>query len=437
MSTSTPLSPTARQLWRRTRWFLAGGAALLITALLVAGLGNGSSYPALDPRSPDADGTRAAAQLLRQQGVTVTVTSDPADLATAQPGGDTVVVPLPDLLTDDQLDALGQAGHRRLILISPDNDALGRLAPDVTAADTGSEPLTISSAGTPADCTLAEAERAGHAEGGGRLYRAGSGTTACYPRNGYPTLVRTLGSGGSEVIVLGSGRFLTNQRLAQDGNAALALGLLGSQPRLTWYLPDFTAATATAPPAPQGGGQQGGGQQGGGSPQGGGSHGGGSQGGGSQGGGGVQQGQKSFTDLIPAGWNWAFLQLAVAAVLAALWRGRRLGPVVSENLPVVVRASETTEGRARLYQQAKARGRAADALRRAARRRLAATLAVAVVHGEPNTDALLAALTARLADSRPAGELTALLYGPPPTDDDALLRLADDLDALERQVRQP
>ncbi|TQF05188.1 DUF4350 domain-containing protein [Kitasatospora acidiphila] len=398
MTTNTPLSPTARQLWLRTRWFLAGGAGLLLAGLLVAGLGDNTSYPSLDPRSPDADGTRAAVQLLRQRGVTVTTTGNPADLAAADApsGGDTVVVPLPDLLTADQLDALGRAGHRRLVLVSPGPVALGHLAPGVQALGTTDDPLALGSAGTDADCTLAEAERAGHAEGGGRLYQAGPGTTACYPRSGHPTLVRTTGGSGGEVIVIGSGRFLTNQRLAQDGNAALALGLLGSQPRLTWYLPDYSAAAATAP-----------------------------------------QGQKSFTQLIPAGWHWAFLQLAIAAGLAALWRGRRLGPVVSENLPVVVRASETTEGRARLYQLGKARGRAADALRRAARRRLAPVLAVPLVHGEPSGDALLAALTARLGEGRTPGELTALLYGPPPTDDDALLRLADDLDALERQVRQP
>ncbi|MGF1432501.1 DUF4350 domain-containing protein, partial [Kitasatospora sp. LaBMicrA B282] len=40
------------------------------------------------------------------------------------------------------------------------------------------------------------------------------------------------------------------------------------------------------------------------------------------------------------------------------------------------------------------------------------------------------------ADRAPA-DLPGLLYGPAPTDDAALLRLADDLDALERQVRQP
>ncbi|WP_329564619.1 DUF4350 domain-containing protein [Kitasatospora sp. NBC_01266] len=396
------LTPTLRQLWYRTRWFLAAAAVLLIVGLLIAGLGDSTAYPSLDPRSAAPDGAKATAQLLRAQGITVDTTAD-ADQLSAPAGADTVVLPLPDLLTDDQLRAVAAAGHRRLVLISPDSTALDLLAPGVHTADTADLPLTITSASAAPQCDLPEAQRAGSAELGGRLYRVDSDSTAtgaevtgCYPREGYPALARTSTGQDTEVIVVGSGRFLTNQRLAHDGNAALALGLLGSQPRLTWYLPDYQALPASD-----------------GTPQ------------------------KSFTDLIPDGWRWAALQLAVATVLAALWRARRLGPVVSEQLPVVVRAAETTEGRARLYHRAKARDRAADALRHAARHRLAPVLGVPLGTGEPDGTALLAALGDRLAGNREPGELRGLLYGPPPTDDAALLRLADDLDALERQVRQP
>jgi hypothetical protein len=111
--------------------------------------------------------------------------------------------------------------------------------------------------------------------------------------------------------------------------------------------------------------------------------------------------------------------------------------VVSEELPVVVRAAETTEGRARLYQRAKARGRAAEALRRATLHRLAPVLGVPLVQGSPDPAVLCAAVADRLAGDSTAGAVRFLLYGASPTDDAALLRLADDLDALERQVRQP
>ena len=63
--------------------------------------------------------------------------------------------------------------------------------------------------------------------------------------------------------------------------------------------------------------------------------------------------------------------LLLVFLAAAFWRGRRLGPLVVENLPVVVRASETMEGRARLYQKSSARLHALDALRIGAIQRLA------------------------------------------------------------------
>ncbi|WP_232247635.1 DUF4350 domain-containing protein [Kitasatospora azatica] len=388
------LTPTARQLWLRTRWFLAGGAFLLLAGLLIAGLGNKAGYAALDPRSPDPDGTKAVSQLLRARGIEVSSTADPAALAATPTRDDTVVVPLPDLLTVDQLRALGAAGHHRLVLISPGDLPLELLTPSVQTYGGDTTPVAVSSAGTAPQCDLPAAQQAGSAEAGGRLYRITAGATGCYPRDGHPTLTSSISTDGAEVVVIGSGRFLTNQRLAHDGNASLALALLGSRPHLTWYLPDY----GTAP---------------------------------------VAAGQKTLTELIPVGWRAATVQLFLAALLAALWRARRLGPLVSEQLPVVVRAAETTEGRARLYQLAKARGRAAEALRRATRHRLAPPLGVPVTAGEVDGNALLTALTERLADQRPPGELAGLLYGPPPTDDAALLRLADDLDALERQVRQP
>ncbi|PRC53647.1 hypothetical protein C6A85_52785, partial [Mycobacterium sp. ITM-2017-0098] len=76
------------------------------------------------------------------------------------------------------------------------------------------------------------------------------------------------------------------------------------------------------------------------------------------------------TDLIPEQVTWMALQLALGVALLALWRGRRVGPLVAEQLPVVVRASETVEGRGRLYRSRRARDVAAESLRTAARQRM-------------------------------------------------------------------
>ena len=75
----------------------------------------------------------------------------------------------------------------------------------------------------------------------------------------------------------------------------------------------------------------------------------------------------SLRTLLPE-WILPGLWIAGATVLALLlWRVRRLGPLVTEPLPVTVKAIETTQSRGRLYRKAGDRAHAAQALRRAAR----------------------------------------------------------------------
>jgi hypothetical protein len=198
--------------------------------------------------------------------------------------------------------------------------------------------------------------------------------------------------------VLGSGTALTNERLDRDGNAALALGLLDRRAPVAWVLP-----TGGQPNARSGG--------------------------------------DTLVDHLPRGLRIGIVQLFVAVVLLALARGRRLGPPVPERLPVSVRAAETVEGRARLYRAAHARSAAADALREGARRRLASRLAPGP--GTVDPAALVRAVATRTG--RDPGEIASLLYGPDragegraasPLDDAGLLRLSDELETLDRQVRR-
>ncbi|HEX7187596.1 MAG TPA: DUF4350 domain-containing protein, partial [Actinomycetes bacterium] len=191
------------------------------------------------------------------------------------------------------------------------------------------------------------------------------------------------------VTVLGNGSPLTNSRFDDEGNAALALGLLGGHDRLVWYLPSLADVPSSAA-------------------------------------------DRSFYDLVPDGVWWGLVQLAVAVLLLALWRARRLGPVVTEPLPVVVRAAEAVEGRARLYRRGGARDTAAEALRDALRSRLAALVGL-----PPRAEAPTVVDAVAARSRRTQGEVGSLLYGAAPADDAALVRLADDLDALEREVRRP
>src|SRR5262249_36563896 len=108
------------------------------------------------------------------------------------------------------------------------------------------------------------------------------------------------------------------------------------------------------------------------------------------------------------------------------WRARGLGGLVREPLPVVVRAAETQEGRARLYRRARARGRAAATLRTACLRRLATRLDVP----PEATPEIVAGLVATGTGTDPV-LVHELLLGSAPADGAARVRLADRLDALE------
>ncbi|MEU5819501.1 DUF4350 domain-containing protein [Streptomyces sp. NPDC047803] len=400
-ASSTSTSVTPRQVWLRTRGLLLAVLLLVVAAIALAATRSGDQHGRLDPRSADRYGSRAIAELLKDHGISVRVVTTLRD-ATAAAGPDTtLLVTTPNLLTPHQQNTLhaatsGAAG--RTVLLGADPTSVSRLVPGVQVRP------PVSVVARPPDCRLPEARRAGSVETGGVRYDASDlDAIGCYPASGLPSMLLLRQPAAGDTVLLGSADFLYNERLDRQGNASLALQLLGSRPHLTWYLPSLTDPSATGSPADDGNADNN-----------------------------TADGESSFIGLIPSGWLWGTLQLALAAVLAAVWRARRLGPLVTERLPVAIRASESTEGRARLNRRANARDRAAASLRRATRTRMASL--VGVSPREAHLPAvLLPALSARIGPAY--GDLDVLLFGPAPTEDSALVLLADRLDSLEREVR--
>ena len=177
---------------------------------------------------------------------------------------------------------------------------------------------------------------------------------------------------------------LRNRAITDEGNAALAINAIGRTPKVAWYSPTEKDT--------------------------------------------LGHGQDLSTEapfLAPA-----FLLTIGACLIAAVARGRRLGPLTPENLPIEVPASETVIGKARLMRSQRAYEHAATALRSASASRIAT--AVGVAH-TADRETLTRAIEQRgLLTSRS----TALLWGPPPTSEKELVRLAHDLDALEKEIRQ-
>jgi hypothetical protein len=390
---TTATAPTVRAAWPRTRGIALAVVLILAAAVAMAVVRSTTRHGDLDPRSVDPYGSRAVAQLLADHGVSTRVVTTLGSARAAARPDTTLLVAVPDLLTGGQQTQLHEAtaaSGGRTVLVAPRSWSVERLAPGVAA-----DPAESTGTALAPGCDLPEARRAGSAETGGVRYTTTRlDADICYPSARLATLLRIpAASGGGDTVVLGAPDILYNNRLDKQGNASLALQLLGSRPHLVWYLPSLPAPSATD-----------------------------------------NGDQKSFFDLLPSGWLWGAFQLFIAAAFAAFWRGRRFGPLVPERLPVVIRASETAEGRARLYRKANARDRAATALRSATRTRLAPLVGVPLAQAH-TPEALLPALSTHLAGD--GQTLHSLLFGPPPGDDAALIALTDQLDALEREVRRP
>ncbi len=393
-SETAPTSVGPADLWRRIRGPVGFVSALVALAVLVSLGAERPPEGLLEPEGPNPEGTRALVQVLQQRGSNVTVARGTDDAVAAMSGKSVLVLADSHRLRPEELDRISAASGDR-VLIQPTGPALQALAPGLemtgrTDADT-LEP----------QCGLPAAQAAGSADMGGELYTLASERQAadpaeksagCYPgQGGAGDALVQLDGGTGTTTVLGTGEPLTNARLAHEGNAALALNLIGDRD-VVWLLPD--------------------------------PH--------------VENGQASLVELLPRSVRMAAVPLAVALVLLALWQGRRLGPLVIERLPVVVRASETAEGRAGLYASRRARDRAAAALRAGLISRLRPLLGLGP---DATPGAVVAAVASRTGEDPVS--VRALLYGPDSTtgadrfsaDDAGLVRLADELDRLDGHLR--
>lgn len=360
-------------------WIGAGLVALLTVTVATAALTDARGRTTLDPDAATPGGSRALAELLRGQGVTVERTVD-AERAWSLGDGTTLVVAYPWLLSADDITRLEQLPSD-ILLLGPVPAPEGYL--DVTPA--ASAPL----ADRDPQCLLDAAVRSGGARTGGTAFAVEDATgddrtDRCFEADGLPTLVQISTATGATHTIMGSAEFMTNEWLDDAGNAALAMNLAGGNPAVVWWLP---------------------------TPQ--------------------YSGQQSLTSLLPDG-VWPMLAAIVIAVLAtAAWRARRLGPLTVESLPVAVRASETTEGRARIYQRHRTRERAAEHLRSNTVDVLCLRLGLPLSSSNEAVTATVASATGRRPD-----EVHQILYGPPPQGDSALVWLGRQLSAVEQEVRR-
>ncbi|OBA58839.1 hypothetical protein A5647_20140 [Mycobacterium sp. 1100029.7] len=369
-------SPAGTGRWRSWRWVLLTLVVLGLIAWTSAYLTAPRPGPRMDPESTGTDGAHALVALLRDGGVDVVVAESIDDVEKAARPDTLVLVAESQYLTDDsQLERLSSVPGD-LLLVEPTTRTREALLPGIRISG-------ASAFDSDPDCTLREAVRAGSVRfGPSDTFEAKDGRTMTRCYDG--VLIRFRDKGRT-ITAVGSSDFMTNDGLKHAGNAALAMNLAGDRPRLIWYAPHHVAGETSS--------------------------------------------STSILDLIPDNVTWIVWQLCVVVLLVALWKGRRPGPLVAEELPVVVRASETVEGRGRLYRSRRARDRAATALRTATLQRLSPRLGLGT-----GAQAQAVVMTVARRTGIDAGFVSYQLFGPPPGTDNDLLQLARALDEIERQV---
>ena len=367
--------------WRRWRPGVIAVALMLIPVLVTVWTRTITSTTPLAIDNPKDWGTMALAELLRDEGISVSKAGSLSQAVDAGRQGATIAGGNADRLSNQDRRALAESGGDVVVVgAESGSDALAGLT-GMTAKGTAA---AASSTRAP-QCNDADAQAARSLAGTrASVSLQGDGdAVGCFPvgEDRYAYATDSLPSGAT-LRVLPDPAPVTNVHLAQEGHAALGVRALGHHSRVLWLDGEHTEAPSV-------------------------------------------WNSSSTPPWLPV----LIFQLLVIAGVLAIVQGRRFGGIVSEDLPVVVRSIETTVARGRLYRQGSDRPRAAQALRSGAALRLGATLGL-----PPGTSRRDVIAAVSLASGIAPATVDSLLYGPPPTSDNALATLAVQLDQLESEV---
>lgn len=357
-------------------------AALILVgiagAAIWASAGSSSGGNPLDPGSTSPAGAKALDLLLGRLGGSVDTSGHlPA-------AGRGVALILVDHLRGPSrqgVDAWVRAGGT-LVIADPTSDLAG-VAPaegsSPNAGVTASGPLS-------AGCSAPWVAGVDQIDAGSAALLSeppGADTTCFDSGGGFFAVERTVGKG--TVVSLASPGLWTNGRLGSNDNSVLAADLLVPQPgdEVAWL---------TGPVV--GGGHQ------------------------------------SLPQLLPARVDEMLIGGAIAFVVVAAWRSRRLGRPVNEDVPVMIPGSELVGAVSRLLARNDQRQHAAELLRDELRHEVVNRMAV--------TPAMAPEMVAQMVANRTGRDpaaVQATMYGSAPADDSELVDLARTVEEIRQEVR--
>lgn len=353
---------------------------VLVVALLLIAFAAGrpsSEGPPLDPTSTGPLGTKAVVDTLGELGVSV-------DVRELSPRGDDTTA----LLLIDDLDDAGRQAVREWVEAGGTlvvTDVFSPLNPGKPDLGGARDVLDIDRPELDSDCDIPALGRIDEVAAPSAVFQEPpSGSDTCFRRDGNAWFI-SLDIGEGTVVALGGASALINANLDEADNALLAIDLLAPTPS--------DRVVVLQPPGPG-------------------------------------EGDRDLASLIASRVKLALAQLAIAFVLVALWRSRRLGRPVLEPQPVQIEASELVVAVGELMQRARAREQAATVLRDDLRRSLAEHTGLS---SATPPDVVAEAVAARHSGLG-ADDVLAVLAGPPPSGEDVLVALSQRIESIRAEI---
>lgn len=379
---------------------------VLVVGLMVATRSETNSVPS-SINNPTLEGAQAVARVAAAQGLNIREITSLSAARITDPANTTLVLIDPYFYIAGQGESIRNYPGDIVVFGMPDSvaEAFGL---DIWIDLSGDFSSLFGDSVDATDRYEAQCEDP-HAQAAGALQaRPNSllteGLTTCFP-SGEGDLVAIHEENGRTVTFVADSFLVSNRNIALEGNAAYVLRLIGAHDNAVWYLSDGYDTSMLTWTSPDGSSS-------------------------AQQGDGTGAGEPSV-DFMPPGFGNLLYALGLGLIVVVWWRARRFGPLVTEPLPVVIKASEAMRGRARLYRASGATGRAGASLRAETATRIASRLGVS---RQASSDAFISAVAG--ASRQSPSDIRELFYGPAPATESELRDLALALDQVEREVHR-
>ncbi|MDO5034807.1 MAG: DUF4350 domain-containing protein [Actinomycetaceae bacterium] len=338
-----------------------------------------------EPESTAPEGTRAAFQVLKKQGIDTKIAYNANQIGNLDHDTTLIVLPAPFLgiLNTEAIEkAAKNAG--RVVLIETAQHDLEQLGLYPTGKTASPKDIKLAEHSNTCEAYTGKARRA---ESTMRRTNPGGDTLQCFTDETGALLTIWPNRDGTDYVTLEDLSILTNRDITLHDHAALTLTLLGSLPKAVIYY-EMPSDEYLLPQ------------------------------------------NQGIWPLLPPWAFWAGITLLLAATALTYAKGRRFGPLASERLPVIINAGETERAGASLAREGKHVQWALTMAQSRARRNLKKALYLPANAAE---ELLINTLATRT--NRPAGELRTLLYNTQIKTETELQQRVEALDNLTQEVK--